>query len=195
VRYFCFSGTRQATASLVRVRRLSDTDVRLRTLEPEASGDGTVPDWSSRLPGVQSLAVGGEHGTLYKNGDVRKNLAVLLGVSEALPAALLPPVELALRDRVIETSGRVRGVLSFPGTPAFRGELRIERAEPAPDGSPRFAPAGAAHAIEYRGLAADTLGVAFEAPPSAGAYRVAFYQVDHTSPVATDEMFVLERAP
>ena len=195
VRYFCFSGTRQATASLVRVRRLSNTEVRLRTVEPDASGDGTVPDWSSRLPGVQCLAVGGEHGTLYKNGDVRKSLAVLLGVSEALPAAVLPPVELALRDRVTETSGRVRGVLSFPGTSAFQGELRIERAELGADGSVSFAPVGAAHAIEYRGPAADTLGVAFEAPAAAGAYRVAFCEAGHTSPAATDEMFVLERAP
>ena len=189
VRYFCFSGTRQATASLVHVRKLSPTSVRVRAVEPEDSGDGTVPDWSSRLPGVQGLAVGGEHATLYRNSELRRALGTLLGATEVLAPASFPAIEVALRDRFVGPGAEVRGLLSFPPSSFLRGELRLERAL-SPDAA-AFEPAGEPHGIQYRGLHAETLGIVFDAPARPGFYRAGFYPAGSNEPAGTDELFVL----
>ncbi len=72
VRYFCFAGNRQQTASFVRLQSRKEGRLEANKVEQEDSGDGTVPIWSSTLPGVQFLYVSGEHGTLYKNAEVGK---------------------------------------------------------------------------------------------------------------------------
>ena len=77
VRYFCVAGSRQTTATHVTVAGLGSTP-KLTSVEPEDAGDGTVPIWSSFLPGVQRLFVGGEHSTIYKNVDLRNGLSALL---------------------------------------------------------------------------------------------------------------------
>jgi hypothetical protein len=163
-------------------------------VEPGDSGDGTVPDWSAKLPRAQSLAVGGEHGTLYKNGDVRKNLAVLLGVDRRLRAAeVWPPMELALRGHVVEPGGRVRGVLSFPASGRLLGELRLERArDPGGGAPPELTPVPGTEPIDYSGPTTDSLGIVLSAPRSRGAYRVSFYPAREDEPAASDELFVVD---
>lgn len=194
VRYFCFAGTRQATTSLVRIRSVSATDLRVRAVELRDAGDGTVPDWSGRMTGVQSLAVGGGHSTLYKNGDLRRTLGPLLGAPQVLAAEDLPLVELALREPVVEPRASVRGLLRFPATAALSGELRLERARQAADGSVALDPAGPARGLSYRGLTAESLGFVFEAPSHRGAYRVAYYAEGRGVPAASDELFVVDPA-
>jgi hypothetical protein len=190
VRYFCFSGTRQDTPSLVTLRRLGPSEIRTRIVEPEDSGDGTVPEWSSRLSGVQGLAVGGDHATLYRNSEVRRALGTLLGATELLAPASFPAVEVSLREHFSEPGAPVRGLLAFPPASFLRGEVRLERARDA-DGT-EFEARGEPHGLQYRGLHAESLGVVFDAPSEPGAYRVGFYAAGSSEPSGSDELFVLE---
>jgi hypothetical protein len=190
VRYFCFSGTRQSTPSFVALRRISEGELRVRTVHSAEAGDGTVPDWSSRLAGVQGLSVGGEHATLYRSGDLRRALGSLLGAVQTLSAADFPAVEVSLRDRCVEPLSEVRGLLSFPPTHFLRGELRLERAQ-SPDADV-FEPSGEPRGIQYRGLRAEALGIRFEAPGRPGVYRAGFYPAGSAQPAGSDELLVLE---
>src|SRR5262249_30490045 len=60
MRYFFFAGTRQTTISGVTVLSLGAGKYRLRKMELEDAGDGTVPTWSAQMTGMQSQPVGGE---------------------------------------------------------------------------------------------------------------------------------------
>ncbi len=188
VPYFCFVGTQQSTISLVRL--LAAAAQPLLPVEPEDSGDGTVPSWSAALPGVQALQVGGKHGTLYKNGDLRQTLAVLLGAPGVLAGEALR-VEVAVRNLVAEPEERVRAVLSFPSLTEIGGELRIERPTLDATGAvSAWTQVGQALPITYKGLASERLGVVFDAPAVRGAYRVAYYPQGEAEPAGSDELFV-----
>lgn len=194
VRYFAFAGNQQSSLSAV---RLLDAGTRytLKRVEPEDAGDGTVPIWSAVPPGVQSHLVGGEHGTLYKNGDLRRTLAVLLGKPGVL-AAGPDAVEVSVRDRVVHPSTVVPVVLGFPApVTSLRGELRLERAgDPGPNGTVTFASVGAPQPVSYAGAEAERLSLRLRAPAIRGAYRVAFYLTDAGGGVpelaASDDLFV-----
>lgn len=76
VRYFCcFNGTKMTTASFAKFTRDGGGGgYRVQKVECDNGGDGTVPFWSSTLPGVQCLAVGGEHSAIYKDRELRRTL-------------------------------------------------------------------------------------------------------------------------
>jgi hypothetical protein len=79
VRYFCFSGTQQTTATHVMIQPTSRTTSTPAKIEEDDGGDGTVPTWSSFVPRFQRMFVGGEHSTIYQTRSLRRALATLLG--------------------------------------------------------------------------------------------------------------------
>lgn len=188
VPYFCFVGTRQNTIALVHLN-LSATSVenKVRRIEPEDSGDGTVPTWSAGLPRVQALPVGGEHGTIFKNRELKQTLGALLGK----PGVLAPPdprvVEVAIRDKVVAPGAVVHGSMAFTSRTALEGELRVERA--SADGQ-TWSPSGPALPVRYAGISAENIGFVFDAPDLRGAYRVRFFLKGSTQPAGEDHFFV-----
>jgi pimeloyl-ACP methyl ester carboxylesterase len=193
VRYFCFSGTRQTTTSLVHIDRVGK-QLAVRKVEVEGGGDGTVPGWSSALPGVQGMPVGGEHSTIYKTRDLRRTLAVLLGAPPHVAASFAAgpsEVEVSLRERVAEPGRVVRLALTFEGgTRELDGELRVERVGAEAGGAATVAVPTASYPVHYSGLAAETLGLVLEAPADAGLYRVGYYPAGQPAPAGADELFV-----
>jgi hypothetical protein len=188
VPYFCFVGTRQKTIALVHLSLdAARREDRVNPVEPEDSGDGTVPSWSAGLPRVQALPVGGEHGTIFRGRELRQMMAALLGRPGALPSLAAGQVEVSIRDKVVAPAALVRGTLSFTPRTSLEGRLQIERSNQA---GTRFAAAGAAQPVRYRGLSADTIGVSFAAPANAGAYRVRFLPRGATRPAGEDHFFV-----
>jgi pimeloyl-ACP methyl ester carboxylesterase len=193
VRYFCFVGTRQTTISAVTVLQEA-AGFRVEKIEPDDAGDGTVPIQSGTMTGVQSRAVGGEHGTIYKNDELRVMLAGLLGAPGALEAKPTG-IEVVVRDRVVRPAGLVRLTLSFAiPQAAVEGELRFERAEFDPSYATATFSAADAYPIRYAGPAVEKVGVTFRAP-SSGLYRVVYYASPPAStapaiPAGADELFV-----
>src|SRR5262249_47954396 len=193
VRCFCFGGTGQTPATLVHV--FQGAGLAVRKIELEGGGDGTVPVWSSTLPGVQSLPVGGEHSVIYKTRDLRRTLAILLGAPVQVVASFAPAVEIevevALRERVSEPRKVVHVALTMEGGSSdLDGELRVEQAE-----QPAGAPAPVFHVVQsypvrYAGLAAETLGLLLEAPARPALYRVAYYPTGQATSAGSDELFV-----
>jgi pimeloyl-ACP methyl ester carboxylesterase len=198
VRYFCFSGTRQTTATLVHIYQ-AGAGFGVRKIELEGGGDGTVPVWSSTLPGMQSLPVGGEHSVIYKTRELRRTLAILLGAPPQVAASFAPgatEVEVSLRERVSEPRRVVHVALTMEGGSSdLDGELRVEQAEVPPGApAPVFHPVQS-YPIRYAGLAAETLGLLLEAPAQPGLYRVAYYPKDHAAPAGSDDLFVQQPPP
>lgn len=197
VRYFCFSGTRQTTASLAAFLPTAD-GFQVRKVERDSAGDGTVPFWSSALPGVQCLAVGGEHSVIYKDRGLRRALAAVLGRAGALGELEFAPggppvVQVAVRDRVTEPGKTVHLTLEpVSGDRRLDGELRVERADDSDTASPVFHPAGAPQRVQYQGPAAESFGLLLPAPAQPGAYRVAYYPAGATAPAGADALFVQE---
>jgi pimeloyl-ACP methyl ester carboxylesterase len=189
VPYFCFVGTRQTTISLTRLNlpAAKVTD-RLVRDERDDAGDGTVPIWSAGLARTQALPVGGEHGTIYKNGDLRRTLATLLGKSGLLAPTTPAEVEVAVREKVIEPDQTMHAALTFLPRPALDGELRFERA--ADETGATFVASGQPLRVSYKGLAHEKLGVLFPAPGLRGAYRVSFFLDGSATPAGSDEFFV-----
>jgi phospholipase A1 len=189
VPYFCFVGTRQTTISLVRVNRAAANLLdRVVRDEREDSGDGTVPIWSAGLPRLQTLPVGGEHGTIYKNGDLRRTLATLLGKSGLLAPTTFAEVEVAVREKVAEPEQDMHAALSFLPREVLSGELRFERS--TDDTGAVWTPFGQPLKVSYRGLTHEKLGVIFPAPQLRGAYRVSFFLDQSATPAGSDEFFV-----
>lgn len=189
VRYFTFVGTRQTMVSHVLVRKDGAT-YHVDKVEPEDAGDGTVPSWSGTLTGLQGRPVGGEHGTIYQNDDLRRTLAGLLGKQGVL-AASAAPVEIAIRERVCHPSDSIHIALTFPsGSNSLDGELRVERAVfDDQQRLTRFA-TPVSHIIKYSGLTAEKLSITLEAPTRQGVYRIAFYRTGEDTLSGEDELFV-----
>lgn len=189
VRYFTFAGTRQTMVSHVLVRK-DGAIYHVDKVEPEDAGDGTVPSWSGTLTGIQGRPVGGEHGTIYQNDDLRRTLAGLLGKQGVL-AASAAPVEIAIRERVCHPGDNIHIALTFPsGSNSLDGELRIERA--IFDDRQRLTgfATPVSHIITYSGLTAENLSITLEAPTRQGVYRVAFYRRGENILSGEDELFV-----
>jgi pimeloyl-ACP methyl ester carboxylesterase len=200
VGYFCFSGTRQTTVTLAAVRRTA-TGFEARRVERDDAGDGTVPYWSSTLSGVQCLPVGGEHSVIYKDGELRRTLATLLGRPGAFgqPSFAGPgmpqEVEVSVRDKVIEPGRPVHLVLT-PAAPGqtLDGELRVEQAVDPATPTTAYTPVGPPLPIKYQGPAAASFGLVGMAPVDAGAYRFAFYPAGQASPAGADPFVVQKPA-
>lgn len=192
VRYFFFVGTRQPTYSSVYVRDLLTTPktYAAELLQIEDAGDGTVPAWSGGLTGVQMMPVGGEHGTIYRNGPLLTTLGGLLGAPGVL-AALPEHVEVALRERVVRMAAPVHAALAFgAGVDKLDGKLVIQRAETDAAGVVTYLPPVSQHPITYSGLNAENLNVVFSAPSYPAVYRVAYVPAGYDEPAGSDELFV-----
>ncbi len=189
VRYFTFVGTRQTMVSHVLMRKDRAT-YHVDKVETEDAGDGTVPAWSGTITGLQGRPVGGEHGTIYQNDDLRRTLAGLLGKQGVLAAAAAA-IEVAVRERVCHPHDSVHLTLTFPsGSKSLDGELRVERA--VFDDQQKFKEFStpALHTIKYSGLTAENLSILLEAPARPGVYRIAFYHAGEQDPAGEDELFV-----
>jgi pimeloyl-ACP methyl ester carboxylesterase len=195
VRYFCYCGTRQTTAT---VSVISETAAGFTTHKHERDdgGDGVVPFWSSSLPGVQSFSVGGEHSVIYKDKELRRTLAALLGKPGALGRIALGPldvrgVEVSVRDKVVEPGQPVHLVLTpvAPGQ-TLDGELRVEKAIDETTPQTAYLPAGPPMPIRYQGPAAASFGLVATAPTAGGAYRFAFYPVGAKVAAGSDTFLV-----
>jgi pimeloyl-ACP methyl ester carboxylesterase len=192
IRYFCFAGTRQPTVTAVWLLRTAGR-LRLRQLLADDSGDGTVPIWSGSLIGTQGRPVGGEHATIYRNGDLRRTMAALLGAPGVL-ATRVEEVEVAVRERVVEPEAPMRLTLSFPmAMDQLKGELRLSRAQIDPQGSvTEFRSFGESRPIRYEGLGAETLGIVLTAPEVTGIYRITYHDGGQEAAAGADEVFVQE---
>jgi len=184
-RYFFFVGSRQRTTCAALLLQ----EKRVRKIDQDDAGDGTVPIWSASLNGVQSRPVGGEHGSIYKNAELRSTLATLLGHRGVL--AVASGVEIAIRDHVVNPGAPLPFVLTpSSGATELEGDLRIDRLLVDDSRITSILPLGNTQRIVYRGLAAERLSLVTEAPKIPGIYRLTF-QVDGTPGVAgSDEFFV-----
>jgi pimeloyl-ACP methyl ester carboxylesterase len=192
VRYFCFTGTRQTTATHVLVRPGTGTRLRPDKVEEEDSGDGTVPTWSGFLPGLQRQFVSGEHGTIYQTSGLRRVLATVLGKPGTL-AGVPERVEVSVRDRVVEPGHIVHVIVAFPQNVAdFSGVLTIERAhtDPVTGKAIAFDPPRAVHPVTYKGLGMEVMSLVFDAPDLPGFYRIAFRDDPAVPPSGYDELIV-----
>jgi pimeloyl-ACP methyl ester carboxylesterase len=187
VRYFFFAGTRQVTSSCIYITK-TDPRFRARSLDLPDAGDGTVPIWSSHVTGIQSRLVGGEHGTIYKNRELRTTLSVLLGKRGVLAAE--ERIELSVRDKVVEPGAPVNIVISFPDiVQSIDGSLRFERVD-SETGNER--PIGSDQVIAYAGPPLDSISLLASTPNYSGLYRVRFSRRDKAGYAASDDMFVQE---
>jgi pimeloyl-ACP methyl ester carboxylesterase len=189
VRYFFFVGTQHVTITEARHTKLA-ADVRIDRIEREDGGDGTVPTWSGSHSRVQGAAVSGEHGELYKSGDLLQVLATLLGKQGVLAAAL-QEAELTLRDPVVLPDDETRAVLTL-AQPAERieGELRVSRMMNA-EGNRIDPPAALpAMGVEYHGAPVDRISIQLHAPDLPGAYKVEFVAAVPAVATAGDELLV-----
>ncbi len=192
VRYFCFAGTRQTTATHVVLRPASGGRLRPDAIEEEGGGDGTVPTWSGFTSALQRQFVGGEHGTIYQNNTLRTALATLLG-KQGLLAGVPEHVEVAVRDRVVEPGDAVHVIVGFSQVVQnFSGVLTIERAQidPVTGTAVAFDIPQQVYPVDYKGLGMETLALLFQAPDLPGAYRVAFRDDAGALPSGYDELIV-----
>jgi phospholipase A1 len=127
VRYFFFAGTRQRTATTSFIIPAGEL-LEVRNHEVDDGGDGTVPFWSASVTGMQVSAVGGEHGTIYKNEELTDVLKALLGARGMLAARAELPPELSVRDHVVDPGGTFPVALTFrAGIEEVTAEIRIEK--------------------------------------------------------------------
>jgi pimeloyl-ACP methyl ester carboxylesterase len=173
VRYFCFTGTRMPTLTHVRITAGIDA-LQVIRMEAEDAGDGTVPSWSGGLPGVQGQFVGGEHGTIYKSRELLTTLGGLLGVKNTL-AADIPPVQIAIRDKVMEPGVPAHLSISFPTSiNGLTGEVAVERVFEAPDGKIARTAVIQTYPVKYEGMGAEKLNLMFKAPQDPGFFHILF---------------------
>jgi hypothetical protein len=197
VRYFCFSGTQMPTTSACWLQE-EGAAYRAEKAERDSAGDGTVPFWSSWLPGVQALPVGGEHSVIYKNRELRVRLAALLGRPYRLgqvPKPGLPGacrgVEIDIQQKVVDPLATIAIALRPEGgTVGLEGDLWFERADAEGVSGPAFHRVGTPITIRYNGPTADSLQLRVDAPAEVGAYRLAFYESEKPEPAARDDLFV-----
>jgi pimeloyl-ACP methyl ester carboxylesterase len=196
VRYFSFAGTQQATANHVLIRAATGTRLKPVAIEDDDGGDGTVPIWSAFLPGLQRHFVGGEHGTIYQDNQLRHVLGTLLGRPGTL--AWIPgKVQVAVRDKVVEPSDVVHLSISF-GTNLrdFSGVLTVERAQTdSVSGiATGFEPPQAVYPVEYKGLGMEAMSLTLPAPDMPGFYRVTIRNDLSANPSGYDELIVQQTA-
>lgn len=192
VRYFTFVGTRQTMASYVLVRKVRER-YQVEKVESDDAGDGTVPTWSGALTGLQGQPVGGEHGDIYKNDDLRRTLAGLLGKQGVL-AAHPQRVEVAIREKVCHPESTVHIALTFStGSNKLHGELRVQKAKVDSNGKLIELLPPISHSIQYAGLTAEKLGISLTAPAAHGIYQIAFYPSGQQSPAGLDHLFVQKK--
>lgn len=180
VAYFCFAGTHQKTiyAALVGVDPLPAGGIQIsRSLAGSVlddAGDGTVPSWSASLDGFQKLAVGGEHGGLYKVPEVLSTLAEILGKKGYMGVSgEANLVRISVRDEVAPTGSR-ESVVLFMGDPGsvINMKLVLRKCSGA-DGKPLADGPAVVDSmpIAYSGAPIDSLALTVRVPDYAGIYE------------------------
>ena len=201
VRYFLFFGTRQTMVStLLLYAEGEKLDVRRNVLAE--AGDGTVPIWSATLSGLQGQPVGGAHGTLYKNPELRRTLAVLRGRRGALDRAV--PFELSLPDPFfpsgVSAAERLRalsGLLGRPSAaalPALPVEVALREPVVYPGGQVALAltlPSGAS-ALEGELAVQPSQPGSEEGPAGAYGPAVLRHALRYSGPAAQQVNLILE---
>ena len=191
LRYFFFTGTRMKTLANVRITPGVGSQLSALRVELEDAGDGTVPTWSGGLPGVQGQFVGGEHGTIYKDSGLLRTLGTLLGCPGVL-AAKVPPVQVAVRDKVLAPRDAAHVALTFPvARPKVTGNLLLQQI--MPDAAGRGGTPGAVletYPVRYEGLGAEKLALTFSAPSEPGMYRVGYSEGKELASESSDDFFV-----
>ncbi|WP_144289773.1 lipase/acyltransferase domain-containing protein [Ideonella sp. A 288] len=182
VSYFCFAGTRQNTICNVQANfAITNPSGAINTQGPQPTGveisdggDGTVPSWSASFVGMQQLAVGGDHGGLYKAPEVLRTLGALLGKQGVLSSQVHPNrVRLSARDEVVTPEVKVPVVLFF-NTPSvqLQGELVVRKLTGS-DGLTMATPAIVKRLpVNYQGAPIDSLALMVDAPEYAGTYEL-----------------------
>jgi hypothetical protein len=187
VRYFAFYGTHLSTITNISLRA-NGTALSVAPISMDSGGDGTVPVWST-LPGVQSLPVGQEHMKLFRDGDLRRTLAILLGA----PGRLAAPREVVVvaNDRVVEPDQPVSVALVFPGgATAVDGSVRwVQMVTDDAGKMIGSEPAGDAAVVQYSGAPAERLSLQLISPAFPGFYRIEFVDTAGT-PSSPDEIVV-----
>jgi phospholipase A1 len=183
VRYFFFSGSSQVTSTHAQV-----SEGEISTYSRADGGDGTVPVWSSILPGVQRAVVGGSHGTIYKDAYLCSVLGALLGAPVHL-SAFVPSTSLSIRDEVMlsESTGHV--VIEF-GAPKIEisGMLNIVKSTNA-EGKSVNDTIVKKVSVKYNGAPLERLDLTFVAPTYSGNYRIDFLE-NSQDVVAHDDFLV-----
>lgn len=182
VAYFCFVGTRQNTICNVQgnfaianaVGALNPKGPQAIGVEVSDGGDGTVPSWSASFSGMQQLAVGGDHGGLYKAPEVLRTLGALLGKQGVLSSKVHPDrVRLSVRDEVVTPEFKEPVVLFF-NTPSveLQGELIVSKLTGS-DGRALATPVIVKRLqVNYQGAPIDSLALTVDAPGYAGVYEL-----------------------
>lgn len=184
-RYFCFSGTRQLTTTSVEISGLGG-NARSTRIDREGGGDGTVPVWSSSIAGVQMEPTGGEHGDIYKNGELKRGLGSLLGKPGLLLATGLVP-ELSVLPKIARLDAPVRVTIDLPAdTVAIQGVLILQRMIDKAGDLIENPAALSRRTVAYSGPAIDHLVVIITAPDVPGIYRLEF--VEDSLGTATTEL-------
>lgn len=174
VQYFCFVGTRQSTIANVQANFAQPLYLNPTGVEIADGGDGTVPSWSSSFVGMQQLAVGGDHGALYKTPEVLRTLGALLGRQGVLSTDIKPNlVRISVRDEVVKADASEQIVI-FMNTPRneLEGKLVLRKlagGDGAPLANPQTLLAGE---VIYRGTGIDSLSLAITCPTYPGIYEV-----------------------
>jgi pimeloyl-ACP methyl ester carboxylesterase len=194
VRYFFFTGSSQATLATVNLRKVGNT-LRPERVVRDNGGDGTVPLWSSGLNGVQNQAVGGEHGTIYKDRELRRTLAILLGKAGVL-AAVPDRVQVTVREPVVDPGTPLTVTLEFSSpVPHVTGELRIHRVtSDEKTGAELSTPVGTPLLVNFTGPKLAQLVVQTTAPNLIGAYRITYSPDSKAAPAGSDE-FIVQQPP
>jgi pimeloyl-ACP methyl ester carboxylesterase len=194
VRYFFFVGSRQFTPTSAKLLK-SGSGYQVSLLSLDDAGDGTVPIWSASLTGVQGRPVGGEHGEIYKSTDLRSTLAALLGAPGNL-GAIIPKVEVFVRDKVVEPKVTLHTAFNFPDRVSnIRGVVSFEKVEVNEAGKEQSAKRrGPRHTLNYSGVAADSIRIALTAPAEPGSYRVVFRDSESRA-LGKDDFFVQSDEP
>ena len=172
VRYFTFAGNLKSTAHALHLVRYTTGKPVLQLRERSSGGDGTVPIWSSSLPGLQGELVDGPHGTIFHADLLKYVLGNLLGYEGTLPAAA---ATIVIQEAIIDVNGPI--------------DLSIELAEPRQSVSGQIeflrmvdgngntitpAAAMASAALSYQGPGIRRLEMCVQAPNYPGVYHVIF---------------------
>jgi hypothetical protein len=197
VRYFTFVGTQFQTSTACYLNGST-----ISSIQPDDSGDGTVPIWSAQFSEIEQIQVGGSHSTIYQDGGVVQYLAQLLAAGGpqiqfdaivAVPSYALT-VQLHVRDQIVSSSGAIHTALSIPGLATApssakikslsttvvaiqSGEIRVEPIILDSSGSATgFGPPVIRQTVQAPNANFPRVNVILLAPSVPGAYRVGYFR-------------------
>jgi hypothetical protein len=187
VQYFLFGGQNYSTDEKFIYNGGTSWDS-----ETDASGDGTVPVWSSLAGPVTHYSFVGDHLGILKVYAFRQKLYEVLG------ATIMPTVYISDRSGVAITINKmvfapaemveILIVPDFP-TSEINGKLAIARANNVL--GTEFVPYDGGISIEYKGPVVKFLPLQISAPSAPGAYKISFIGPTHASAAATGAGFAV----